>query len=458
MTEVIAKSLRESAAMRWTALILMSIAMLFSYMFVDVLAPIAEQLEKGIGWTPDVFGTVGGASYALNVWGFLILAGVILDRIGVRNSALVSGALMLVGAAIKLYAVSGLFAEGMWLYDMLASFWTSFPATAKLACFGFAIFGSGMEMAGITVTKGIVKWFQGKEVALAMGVQVAIARLGVTFIFLLSPWLYEMGGISMTVGVPTLLVLIGMIIFCCYFMMDRKLEQQENIELSPEDEFKFSDLGKIFSSKTFLLTAGLCVLFYASIFPFQKFAVGMLSSRLQDAPMEPHQLFALFPFGAMVLTPLLGWFLDKKGYGASMLIAGSLLMTLCHATFALVPDSSFTFVVALAAIILLGLSFSLVPAALWPSVPKLVDEKVLGSAYAIIFWIQNIGLMLVPMLIGNVLSSTNQGVDLAAGDKYDYSVVMLVFASFGVAAMILGVWLKREDKKKGYGLELPNSK
>ncbi len=458
MKEKFQASLRESAVMRWTALLLLSLTMLFAYMFTDVLAPLDKYLSTDFGWLPDVYGTVSGSAYVLNTFGFLIVAGVILDRIGVRNSTMVSGALMLVGAVIKCYAVSGLFVEGQWLYDMLSSFAVDFPATAKLVCIGFALFGCGTEMAGITVTKGLVKWFQGKEMALAMGVQVAIARFGVFAVFNLSPWLYAEGGIPLAVAIPTLLLLIGFLMFLCYFMMDRKLEQQENITLAPEDEFKFSDLKTIFSSKVFMITAGLCVLFYASIFPFQKFAVGMLDSRLTNPLLEPHQLFSLFPIGAMILTPFLGAFLDYRGKGATMLIVGSLLMTICHTVFALVPDAYFNFWVALSAIIVLGVSFSLVPAALWPSVPKLMDEKVLGSAYAIIFWIQNIGLMGVPILIGYVLKATNAGVDINAGGKYDYTVSMLVFASFGVAAMLLGFWLKIEDKKKGYGLELPNRK
>ena len=458
MTDVIKNSLRESATARWFALILVSVAMFCAYMFIDVLAPLANLLELNFGWSPDTFGTVAGSEFILNIIGFLIVAGIILDKIGVRNSALVAGSLMLVGSVIKFYGVSDAFNNGGFGHAFFNSFWTSFPASAKVACIGFAIFGCGVEMAGITVSKSIVKWFRGKELALAMGLEMAIARLGVATVFILSPKLAASGGISTAVGVGALFLLIAFLMFCIYFFMDLKLDRQEQVETSPEDEFKFSDLKKIFTSKTFLITAGLCVLFYASIFPFQKFAVGMLDSRLVNPPMLPNELFSLFPIGAMILTPLLGFFLDYKGYGATMLIFGSLLMMVCHTIFALTPDAMFSFPLALSAIILLGVSFSLVPASLWPSVPKLVEHKVLGSAYAVIFWIQNIGLMLVPMLIGYALKVTNAGIDIAAGDKYNYTVPMLIFASFGVLALLLGIWLKAEDKKKGYGLELPNKK
>jgi MFS family permease len=266
--------------------------------------------------------------------------------------------------------------------------------------------------------------------------------------------------------VCTLFLLIGLLTFIIYFFLDRKLDKQEGVGTDGgrvEDKFKISDIKSIITSKTFWIVAGLCVLFYSAIFPFQKFATGMLTSRLSMTPSDAAGLFSFFPIGAMILTPLLGWFLDTKGKGATMLMIGALLMSVCHTIFALTPSDNFTYSVAIIAIVILGVSFSLVPAALWPSVPKLVDNKVLGSAYSIIFWIQNIGLMATPAIIGAVLESANPGIaeSIAAGDltaKYNYTYPMLLFASFGIIAFILGVLLKRADKKKGFGLELPNKK
>lgn len=466
MTEKISKTLRESSVARWAALLLLSSTMFFAYMFIDVLAPLSTMLEQSLKWTPDTFGSVAGSEYFLNVFAFfLIFAGIILDKMGVRFTAVLAAVVMVVGASIKLYGISDAFNNGGFGYEFLSSFWPSFPASAKMASIGFAIFGCGVEMAGVTVSKGIVKWFKGKEMALAMGLEMAIARLGVFAVFRLSPIMAEHGGISMSVGVGTLLLLIGLLSFSVYFFMDRTLERQDATardQADPEEEFKISDLKAIFTSKTFMIVAGLCVLFYSAIFPFQKFATGMLESRLSMTTSEASGLFSFFPIGAMVLTPLLGWFIDNKGKAGTMLMLGSLLVVICHLIFALTPAASFTFSVALSAIILLGISFSLVPAALWPSVPKLVDNRVLGSAYSIIFWIQNIGLMLTPMLIGWALKTTNPGVadGIAAGEalKYNYTVPMLIFASLGVVAFFLAIWLKAEDKKKGYGIELPNVK
>ena len=455
--------LNDSPLLRWTALILVASSMFFAYMFVDVLSPLQTMLETQCGWSADTYGTFASSEYFLNVFVyFLIFAGIILDKMGVRFTAILSGAVMVIGGAIKLYAISPLFAEGNALYDMLNSFWTSFPATAKLASFGFAIFGCGVEMAGITVSKAIVKWFTGKEMALAMGLEMAIARLGVAAVFRLSPYLANLGtpDVVRPVAVVCGLLCIGLISFIVYSFMDKKLDQQlgETANGEPEDPFKISDLGILFTSKTFLIVASLCVLYYSAIFPFQKFATSMLENRLDMATEDASALFSWFPVGAMFLTPLLGWFLDNKGKGATMLILGALLMSICHLIFALYPlnGSSSSFVIAYIAIIVLGISFSLVPAALWPSVPKLVENRYLGSAYSVIFWIQNIGLWAFPIIIGKALVWANPGVE--AGGEYDYKVPMLIFASLGVFAFLLGLWLKAENKKKGYGLEDPNIK
>jgi len=324
------------------------------------------------------------------------------------------------------------------------------------------IFGCGIEMAGVTISKAIVKWFRGREMALAMGVEMAIARLGVFAVFRISPYLADMGDPSIVrpVAFFALMLTIGLLSYIVFTVMDKKLDAQIGEEQTEEEEpFRIRDIGKLFVNRTFLIIAFLCVLYYSAIFPFQRFAVGMLESRLKISASDASDLFSWFPIGAMVLTPFLGLFLDRKGKGATMLIFGAILVCGCHLTFALAPLTETT---AYIAIIVLGVSFSLVPASLWPSVPKLVEDRYLGSAYSLIFWIQNIGLWVVPMLIGWSLDKFNPGVAdsiKAGGDAvYNYTVPMLIFASFGVMAAILGFWLKIEDKRNGYGLEEPNIK
>ncbi|NLA15977.1 MAG: major facilitator superfamily domain-containing protein 1 [Bacteroidales bacterium] len=430
--------------------------MFFAYMFMDVLSPLKSLLEETQGWTSENFGIVTGSEYFLNVFAFfLIFAGIILDKMGVRFTALLSAVVMLVGAAIKYYALTDAFV-GSGLEVWLNSWWTTLPASAKLASVGFMIFGCGVEMAGVTVSKGIVKWFKGKELALAMGIEMAIARLGVFAVFRISPRIADnMGNVGAPVLISMVLLLIGLLAFSVYFFFDKKLENQMGLlGDEKEEEFKISDLGKLFTSKAFLIVSGLCVLYYSAIFPFQKYAANMLECRLQIPAKEASDIFSWFPIGAMLLTPLLGAYLDNKGKGATMLIIGAVLMCLCHLTFALVPEAYFSRGIAYTAIIILGVSFSLVPAALWPSVPKLVEERYLGSAYSVIFWIQNIGLWAFPLLIGVALDRTNVGVSNPL--EYNYTVPMLIFASLGVLAFFLGIWLKAEDRAKGYGLEMPN--
>ena len=468
MTQTIRKNLSDSAWARWSAMVLIALMMLFAHMFVDVISPIKELIQVQRGWTSDIFGTYAGSEYLLNVWGFLILAGIILDKMGIRFTGELSASIMIVGAAIKFYAVSDAFI-GTGLEAWLNSWWEAMPASAKLASFGFMIFGCGAEMAGITASKAMAKWFEGKEMALAMGLEMALTRVSVFAIFTISPRLAGIGGANPTVVRPVAfclaLLCIGLLFYSIFCVMDKKLDKQTGAADStdPEEEFKFSDIGKIFSSKLFWIVAMLCVLYYSAIFPFQKFAANMLQSNLNLDATTAADIFRWFPIGAACVTPFLGWYLDKRGKGATMLILGALLMIVCHSIFALVLPVVPSKVIAYSAIILLGVSFSLVPAALWPSIPKIMDKRFLGSAYSLIFWVQNFGLSFTPMLIGWALEKTNPGVaeQIAAGVEgvtYNYTAPMLVFVGLGVLALLFALYLKADDRKSGYGLELPNIK
>lgn len=469
-TNKLQQTLRDSKAARWTALVLLASAMFFGYIFMDILSPLQELLQTQRGWDPVAYGHYAGSETFLNVFVFfLIFAGIILDKMGVRFTAILSGSVMLAGAALNYYAVTDAFIGSSleaWMDAHLnlpsawwnvTPFYEGMPAAAKLSAIGFMFFGCGVEMAGITVSRGIVKWFKGKEMALAMGVEMAIARIGVAVVVLGSPVLAGMEPVSVSrpVAVAVLLLMVGLIAFICYAFMDKKLENQLGMnDEEKDDPFKISDLKLIFSSKVFWLVALLCVLYYSAIFPFQKYAINMLQCNLGYTAEQAGWVFFVFPLGAAAITPMLGNYLDRKGKGASMLMLGALLMIVCHLSFALLLPATQSTLIAYAGIILLGISFSLVPAALWPSVPKLVDSRLLGSAYAVIFWIQNIGLYSFPMIIGSVLRSSNPGVTDPL--QYNYTVPMLVFASLGVLALLLGLWLKAEDKRKGYGLEKPN--
>ena len=458
MSEKVQKFLNDYPAARWAALVLVASMMFFAYMFVDVMSPLKSLVESARGWDSGAFGTYAASEYILNVCGFLILAGIILDKMGIRFTGVLSASLMALGAGIKFIGISDWF-QATAFCDWLNSWWVSLPGSAKMASLGFMIFGCGCEMAGTTVSKAIAKWFKGKEMALAMGLEMAIARLGVFAAMWLAPAIsihFAVNGTNSVVApllFAALLLVIGLLNFFVFTIMDNKFDKQlvaigeAPAVHDPEDEFHVSDLKQIFSSKMFWIVALLCVLYYSAIFPFQRFATNFLEETLSISNAEAAGLFKWFPILAMVLTPFLGLFIDYKGKGASMMLLGAIIMIACHGVFAFVLPAFPSKTLALATILVLGVSFSLVPASMWPSVPKIIDEKVLGSAYCLIFWVQNIGLCLVPLLIGKLRVATN-----------GYLVPMIVFASFGVLAFFLSLALKVEDKKKGYGLELPNKR
>ncbi|WP_276941927.1 MFS transporter [Hallella colorans] len=537
MTNQVQHTLRDSAAIRWTALLLLALAMFCAYIFVDILSPIKDLMLTERNWDSTAFGTMQGSETFLNVFVFfLIFAGIILDKMGVRFTAVLSGSVMLIGALIKYYAISESFmGSGLetWFTNNLnhipvfeqlgvSPFYEGMPASAKVAACGFMIFGCGTEMAGITVSRGIVKWFKGREMALAMGSEMALARLGVATCMIFSPFFAKFGDqvdVSRSVAFGVVLLCIALMMFVVYFFMDKKLDEQTGEAEEKDDPFKISDLGQILTSTGFWLVSMLCVLYYSAIFPFQKYAVNMLQCNLTftEVPSDSfwasstvtfvqyvimlivaitafmfnfmknksvkymmlclsvisliiycymgymrqsaESIFAVFPLLAVGITPILGSYVDHKGKAASMLVLGSVLLIACHLTFAFIlPEFKGNqvggVVIAYLTILVLGASFSLVPASLWPSVPKLVDAKIIGSAYALIFWIQNIGLWLFPLLIGKVLDKTNPGVTDAT--QFDYTAPLVMLAGLGVAALIIGLILKAVDKKKGLGLEKPN--
>ena len=551
MTEKIQKTLRDSAATRWMVLFFLAFAMFCSYIFMDILSPIKDLMQSTRGWDSTAFGTMQGSETFLNVFVFfLIFAGIILDKMGVRFTAVLSGVVMLVGATINWYAVTESFIGSnleTWFNNNLnyipgfdelgiSPFYKGMPASAKFAAIGFMIFGCGVEMAGIMVSRGIVKWFKGHEMALAMGSEMALARLGVATCMIFSPVFARLGGdidVSRSVAFGVVLLMIALIMFIVYFFMDKKLDAQTGEAEEKDDPFKVCDIGSILRSSGFWLVALLCVLYYSAIFPFQKYAVNMLQCNLTFTKLSPDSfwatntvtviqyiimlvvaaaafasnfskkksmrtlmqivavvalvvfcymgymrqsaetVFAVFPLLAVGITPILGNYVDHKGKAASMLVVGSLLLIACHLTFAFIlpafkGNAVGGVIIAYITILVLGASFSLVPASLWPSVPKLVDAKIIGSAYALIFWIQNIGLWLFPLLIGKVLDKTNPQLvsDLQNGlitpeeaaVSYNYTAPLVMLACLGVAALILGFVLKIVDKKKGYGLEEPNIK
>ena len=504
-TQKLQKRLNDSKAMRWTALIIVSFTMMMAYFFTDVMGPLeaplttkgklvyfdngtymsAESLMKvcpaiaseeaitvgstyntetvsedgstatelltvsstikGLGWSNSDYGIFSGAYGYINVFLLMLFfGGLILDKMGVRFTGVMSTALMFVGAAIKWYAVDNGFSGEMF----------GLPVQVVVACLGFAIYGMGCEIAGITVTKVIAKWFTGHEMALAMGLQVALARVGTACaLFFALPIAQSAGAVSAPVMFGATALCIGLISYIVYCVMDKKLDNsiagEENAGES-EEQFKFSDLKVIFCNQGFWLITFLCLIFYAAVFPFLKFATNLMIIKYGVTPDLAGMIPGLLPFGTMLLTPLFGSLYDRIGKGATLMLIGSVLLTIVHILFAMPLLNVWWFAVIV--MILLGIAFSLVPSAMWPSVPKIIPMKQLGSAYAIIFYIQNIGLSMVPVLIGNVIAANTEN------GTTDYTMPMSIFALFGAIAVVISVLLKIVDKKKGYGLEKSNIK
>jgi nitrate/nitrite transporter NarK len=458
--ETITNTLRDSKVARWSALAVVSFTMLCGYYLTDVMAPLKPLLEKELLWNSAQYGFFTSAYGWFNVFlVMLIIGGIILDKMGVRFTGKMATIIMVVGTAIKYWAVSTHSLDGETILGM--------NGQVVIAALGFAIFGVGVEVAGITVSKIIVKWFKGKELALAMGLEMATARMGTALALSTSvPIANAFGSVSAPILVCLIMLCIGMIAFFIYTFMDKKLDASVSAEAGrsgvteEEESFRLSDIWLIVTNKGWWYIAILCVLFYSSVFPFLKYASDLMVNKFGVDPEFAGSIPALLPFGTILLTPLFGNLYDRKGKGASIMILGSILLIVVHVLFS-IPFLNQT-PVAIFLIIVLGIGFSLVPSAMWPSVPKIIPEKQLGSAYAMIFWVQNWGLMGVPALIGWVLNKyCITGTHLVGGvavSDYNYTLPMMIFAGFGVLALVFALLLKAEDKKKGYGLELPNIK
>ncbi len=453
----VSERLSDSKKWRFAALIIVSVTMMFGYFFTDVMSPLEPLLTAakgdegglGLGWTSSEYGWFSGAYGLMNVYLLLLFfGGIILDKFGIRFTGLMSTTLMFLGAVIKWWAVRADFGD--------STIWVPFGGDVQsqvaYAGLGFAIYGVGCEIAGITVSKVIVKWFTGHELALAMGLQVALARIGTAVALGASlPMAKALGGVSASVGLGAACLCIGLISFIVYNVMDKKEDVAAEASASePEEGFKFSDLGLLFGNKGFWYITFLCLAFYAGVFPFLKFATKLMVFKYGVADNVAGLIPAMLPFGTIILTPLFGGIYDKHGKGATLMIIGSILLTVVHVIFALPLNN---WLLAIAVMIVLGVAFGLVPSAMWPSVPKIIPMKLLGTAYALIFYIQNIGLSMVPMWIGSVNEKNTD-----AQGVIDYTESMTIFASFGVCAIIISLLLFLEDKKKGYGLELPNVK
>lgn len=454
MTELIQKKLSDSTGARWTALLIVAFTMMMGYFITDVMSPLEVLLETpkaqgGLGWTAGDYGIFAGSYGFINVFLLMLFfGGIILDKMGIRFTGIMACSLMVIGVLIKYVGVSVDFGDSQFTLGTFA-----LPMSAAVACLGFAIFGVGCEICGITVSKVITKWFTGHELALAMGVQVGLARLGTFAAMSFSlPVARAFGNrVSAPVLLGAVLLIVGLLAFIVYTVMDKKLDASaaaidaETQHNADDEGFRFADLKFIFTNPGFWCIALLCLMFYGGVFPFLKFATKLMVANYHVPAQFAGTLPGLLPLGTIALTPIFGIIYDKIGKGVTLMLIGSTMLALVHCIFMLhlLPVGWFAVVM----MIILGVAFSLVPSAMWPSVPKIIPLKLLGSAYAIIFFIQNIGLSLFPVAIGKLNEADPT-----------FSRMEMLFMSCGIMAILLAFALLAFDKKKHYGLQEANIK
>lgn len=451
MTATLKASIRDSKAARWGALGIVAFTMLAAYFFTDVMSPLKTMLETQKGWDSSDYGFFTSAYGWFNVFLLMLFfGGLILDKVGVRLTGIGSSALMVVGAVVKYVAISSTTLGSTQIFGI--------NGQVMVAALGYATFAVGAEVSGITVTKVIVKWFKGHEMALAMGVQVALARVGTAMALIITvPFAKTFHeSVSAPILFGASLLCIGMLAFIIYGFMDKKLEKEKGAEQEDAEEgFKMSDIKLILTNKGFWLIAVLCVMFYSCVFPFLKYATDLMVNKFHVEYELAGLIPGILPFGTILLTPLFGGIYDKKGKGATIMIIGACILLFVHLIFT-IPFLN-NWILAVVLMILLGIGFSLVPSAMWPSVAKIIPEKQLGTAYSLIFLIQNIGLMGVPFLVGKVLENFCKIPTADGSPAYDYTLVMAIFSIFALISIFVAFALKREDKKKGYGLEQKNA-
>ena len=460
MTNQTVQKLRDSKTLRWGVLMLVSLSMMSGYIISDVVAPLKTMLEQAPTlWDSTDYGIFTSGYGWLNIFLLmLIFGGMILDRLGIRFTGTLAMIVMIVGTAIKYWAISTTFENPM----IQLPFGMEFKRQVLYAALGFAVFGTGVEMIGITANKAVVKWFRGKEMAMAIGMNTAFGRVGTLIALNLTPKIAaHFGSVSMPILIGLGLLCFGLCSFLVYSIMDRKLDKQDSdAGVVPDEPFRFRDIGRIASNSGFWLITVLCILFYSAVFPYLKYAPDFMFQKFGIPLDKAGEIPSLLPLGTLILTPFFGYIYDRKGRGATIMIIGAVLLVVVHALFS-VPSFDSTWI-AVCLTILLGIAFSLVPSAMWPSVAKIMPDNMLGTAYSMIFWVQNIGLSFVPLLIGFVLNKYCQtGEITVAGNltpTYDYTIPMMIFAAFGVLSIVFALLLRRNDARKGYGLELPNIK
>ena len=453
------KSLREVAYVRWGVLLIVSLIMATNYYFYDALSPLKDQMQSRLGFSNQQYGFLQSTYSISNVFLFMaVIGGILLDKWGIRFTGIGFTLFMAIGSILTFYGSSETFRNGGPGFAFFNSFLTRFSPEFKMMTFGYFLFGLGAETSIVVITTIVVKWFKGKELALALGLNLAMARLGQAMSFFLSANLSTPDFWNRPIFLSACLLSTAFLFFLVYSIIDHRLDRQIKFKLQLDDaeKFKVSDILKIIKIPSFIYITLLCVTFYSAFFPFLKYATDLLHNKFSLSTALAGRLTSIPIFCTVLFTPFFGWIADIKGKSATMMIYSSVLLIISHLTL------TFTMINPIIPMALLGIAFSLIPAAMWPGVAKIIDQNKLGTAYGFMFSVQNFGLWLFPILIGVILDKTNPGVsaDLVEQGlaRYNYTYAILMLAVIGIVGVVFALLLKREDKTSGYGLELPNKK
>lgn len=450
----------KSSTACWIALACLVVPMFASYFFDDMFSTLSHIFQNPemlqLGWNSADYGFYAGGYSFLCVCGGLVICGVLLDVFGVRVIGSVFVGLMIAGALIVFAALmSGLSPE----------------VSLMIAYIGCMLFGLGSEIAGVAVTRSIAKWFKGRNVALAMGLQLAIARLGTATAFILAPVLvaekpageiYTLAETARPAMAGLAMLLAGGILWAVFVAMDARFDKDAGIvnsrgKVKEEDRFRFSDILKVLGNPRFLMIALLCVFFYCCIISFKKFGTSIVIPRFGMDVDSAKWMITMIPFFTVLFTPLFGALVDKVGKATTWMITGAVLVLASHLIMAFAPQGIAFY--GYLAISLLGIGYSLVPSAMWPTVPKIIPEKNLGTAFSLIYWVQNMGMLLVPVFVGKIFKNMitdagNKAQEINAAVNAEF-----IFIGLGIAAVIVAITLIRASRRHPeLEIDLPNKK
>lgn len=450
--EQVKKALNESAVARWGILFLVGFILSVNYYFYDAFSTLKDMLQQEFGFTNSDYGLFVSFYSIPNT--FLLMAvigGVVLDKLGIRRTGFIFVFLMTIGAFLTAYGASEYYKDGAWGYTFMGSFLPGYSPELKMMLLGRFFYGLGAETSIVVVSKVLVKWFKGKDLALAFGLKVGFGRLGTFAALRVSPVIADGGeALSSAIWLAAVLVGIGLLAMIVYIIFDTKLNSQiENIaEKKPTEKFKISDITNIITNRAFIYIALLCVTFYSAVFPFNAFAPDLFFHKYGMSYADSGNMASWLPLATLICTPIFGFIIDKYGKAATAMIFGSIILLFVHLSFA------FTEIYPLVPMILLGIAFSLVPAAMWPSMVKLVSYNQIGAAYGLMYSIQNLGLFAIPLLAGYILDNSNTG----NTETLNYVPTMIMFCIIGILGVFFAFMLKYEDKRNSLSIDLPMNK